>query len=150
MKRSTEVQKFYIPLTVTTVLGFAGACVIFAGYIIFLRQQTLRVRHSELQYLQEENRQLIEQKSELEQQLIEIQNTCGDLHASSGGAETIEAEIQKGAQRSFVYTVKPGDTIWDIASLYNVEVKALMRWNKLGPRSQIFPGDELLIILNEN
>ena len=42
------------------------------------------------------------------------------------------------------------DKIWDIANMYEVEVRALMRWNNLSLQSRIFPGDQLLIILGES
>lgn len=114
-----------------------------------LRAKDLTVRNSELQYVHEEKTQLLEQNRELEKQLADLQVRCGGSDNTLSGTEGIATELQVGSQRSFVYTVKKGDTIWDIAALYNVNVKDLMRWNKLGPRSQIFPGDQLTIILQE-
>ena len=72
----------------------------------------------------------------------------GDQKTVSGG-DNVAVELEKGSQRSFLYTVKKGDTIWDIAELYDIDVKALMRWNNLTPRSRIFPGDQLVIIIEE-
>lgn len=144
------VQKFHISsLTVTTVLGFVLVCVIFGGYTVVLRTKDLTVRNSELQYVHEEKTQLLEQNRELEEQLADLQARCGGAENTLSGTEGITPELQAGSQRSFVYSVKKGDTIWDIATLYNVNVKDLMRWNNLGPRSQIFPGDQLTIILEE-
>ncbi len=60
-----------------------------------------------------------------------------------------EDEIAQEKERSFVYKVQRGDTVWDIATMYNVPVDDLLRWNNMTKRSRIFPGDELTIILKE-
>lgn len=49
------------------------------------------------------------------------------------------------ASGAIVYTVKPGDTLWDIARAHNVTVSALRRTNGLDRRAAIHPGDRLRI-----
>ncbi|MYD25246.1 MAG: LysM peptidoglycan-binding domain-containing protein [Gemmatimonadetes bacterium] len=49
------------------------------------------------------------------------------------------------ASGAIIYTVKPGDTLWDIARAHNVTVSALRRTNGLGTRAAIHPGDRLRI-----
>lgn len=49
------------------------------------------------------------------------------------------------ASNAIIYTVKPGDTLWDIARAHNVTVSALRRTNGLGGRAAIHPGDRLRI-----
>ena len=49
------------------------------------------------------------------------------------------------ASGAIIYTVKPGDTLWDIARAHNVTVSALRRTNGLGRRTAIHPGDRLRI-----
>ncbi|MXZ73822.1 MAG: LysM peptidoglycan-binding domain-containing protein [Gemmatimonadetes bacterium] len=49
------------------------------------------------------------------------------------------------ASDAIIYTVKPGDTLWDIARAHNVTVSALRRTNGLGTRAAIHPGDRLRI-----
>ncbi len=149
MKLSVWVQKFQISPNATTWVGFVIICGIFGGYVFLLKDKELTTQdilRNELQYLREENRQLTERNRELERQLGSTQSGDEEMQKTVLGPEHIDEE---GSQRSFLYTVKKGDTIWDIAEIYNVDVKALMRWNDLTPRSQIFPGDQLKIILDE-
>ena len=69
--------------------------------------------------------------------------------AASGGASTSNRGRGGAAEsNSVVYTVKPGDTLWDIARAHNVTLSALRRTNGLGRRSAIHPGDRLRIDLS--
>ncbi len=69
--------------------------------------------------------------------------------AASGGASTSNRGQGGAAEsNSVVYTVKPGDTLWDIARAHNVTLSALRRTNGLGRRSAIHPGDRLRIDLS--
>lgn len=44
-----------------------------------------------------------------------------------------------------LHTVATGDTWWDIANAYNVDVKKLTRWNSKAPGDILHPGQELVI-----
>jgi cell division protein FtsB len=145
MKLPAWVQKFQISLTAITWMGFVVVCAIFGSYAFLLGDKELTTQNSELQYLREENTYLTDRNRELEQQIGSLRTDQKTVL----GAEEIDPELEEGKQRSFLYTIKQGDTIWDIATMYSVDVKALMRWNNLTPRSQIFPGDTLTIILKE-
>lgn len=47
------------------------------------------------------------------------------------------------------YTVKAGDTLWNISKRYDgVTVKDIMKWNNLTPKSSIKAGDKIKIIIN--
>ncbi len=81
--------------------------------------------------------------------------------AATGGALTSNRESATGdgttrgeggavESNSVVYTVKPGDTLWDIARTHNVTLSALRRANGLGRRSAIHPGDRLRIVLSNS
>lgn len=142
MKLSARAQRFHLSLTAMTWMGFLLVCAIFGSYTFLLRDKELSVQNSELQYLREENRSLTERNHKLEEQLTSAQS-------EGEGEDNVVVELEEGSQRSFLYTVKKGDTIWDIAELYDIDVKALMRWNNLTPRSRIFPGDQLIIIIEE-
>jgi hypothetical protein len=151
MKIISTVQNIKIPLLASTWLWFVVVCGVFGGYVFWLGHSTETSQNSELlQYLREENAAFIERQTLLEERLKALQNACdatlsGNQEPSGGGA----ADAGLDPQRSFTYTVKTGDTIWDIATLYDVDVKALIRWNNLGPRPQIFPGDQLVIMLED-
>ena len=132
--------------------GFTLVLVLFGGYAYILKAKENIDRElfwGELRYLRQENNNLAERIQELEQ-------LCGDAQSEEGDSQVNPSADEEGAskavpltERSFVYHVKRGDTIWDIADIYQVDVKSLMRWNNLTPRSRIFPGDQLTIILEE-
>ncbi len=149
MKFVSAVQNITLPLTVSTWLWFAALFGLFGGYAFWLGHNVETSQNSELQYLRHENNGLIEQNRLLEERVQALKNSCEGQGGSRPDTSHGSTEAGIDPQRSFVYTVKTGDTIWDIATLYDVEVKALMRWNNLGPKSRIFPGDQLMIMLEE-
>ena len=149
MNLQAWTQKFYISLSVITWACFVIVFSIFWCYAFLLKDKELTTQdmlRSEIQVLRKENRQLAEQNQQLEQ-------TCGAVSGENQKKQGNKPDVTnidpEASQRSFLYTVKKGDTIWDIAEMYNVDVEALMRWNNLIPRSRIFPGDQLTIILGE-
>ena len=81
--------------------------------------------------------------------------------ASTGGASasdrestardgTTRGEGGATASNTITYTVRPGDTLWDIARAHNVTVSALRRANGLNRRGAIHPGDRLRIDLPDS
>ena len=48
-----------------------------------------------------------------------------------------------GDGKKFIYTVKRGDTLWDIGRHYGVTVKQLTRWNGISRRGILRPGQKL-------
>jgi membrane-bound lytic murein transglycosylase D len=44
-----------------------------------------------------------------------------------------------------LYRVKDGDTLWDISKSFNVSVRDLKKYNGMGKRSMIRPGDRLVL-----
>ena len=46
---------------------------------------------------------------------------------------------------TLVHIVQPGETLWRIASLYNVSVDDLRAWNNLAGSSTIFAGQNLIV-----
>ena len=51
--------------------------------------------------------------------------------------------FQKKEGKEFIYIVKEGDTLWDIAQKYNVTIEEIRSWNSLNGRDQIYPSDRL-------
>ncbi len=43
------------------------------------------------------------------------------------------------------YTVRPGDTWWDLSRKHGVSTVKLARWNGMSPRDPLFPGQRLVI-----
>lgn len=50
----------------------------------------------------------------------------------------------KGTQK-LTYTVRPGDTIWDLSRAHKVGVRSLAKWNGMAPTDVLKPGKKLLI-----
>ncbi len=53
-------------------------------------------------------------------------------------------------RKKVVYTVKPGDTLWDIAQQFGVTLRQIRYWNGLGYSRIIRPGQKLNIWLPED
>ncbi len=149
MNISVWRQKFHISLlSVSTGIGFVVVFGVFWGYALLLKDKELTTQKRALHYLQE-NRQLAERNRELEQRIAAMQDKYIGTQEHTAETPNSDSQREQANQRSFVYTVKKGDTVWDIAALYNVDVESLMRWNNMTPRSKIFPGDQLTIIRDE-
>lgn len=62
-----------------------------------------------------------------------------------------QANIQaKQSNEKITYTVKSGDTIWDLARKHKVGVRELARWNGMAPGDPIIPGKKLVIWSNRS
>jgi membrane-bound lytic murein transglycosylase D len=67
------------------------------------------------------------------------------MAANSGSPGVSSAAGAVPSTRSLVYTVRRGDTLWGIAKAYAVTPEELRRWNDLGSRATIHPGQSLRI-----
>ena len=56
-------------------------------------------------------------------------------------------EKDKLKQESVIHEVKKGDTLWNIAQVYNVDYDKIAEWNRLGSSQYIKPGDKLKIFI---
>ena len=59
--------------------------------------------------------------------------------------ELIQADLDRIDQEAWVYTIQPGDTLWDLQSTLKVSLSDMMRFNPDADYDKIFPGDELLL-----
>ena len=48
-------------------------------------------------------------------------------------------------KKKIYYQVKRGDTLYQIADNYNIDVESIRKWNKIGPDNRLQPGDRLTI-----
>jgi membrane-bound lytic murein transglycosylase D len=80
--------------------------------------------------------------------LIPVASNTDTVYALS------EAERLKKKQRSveqqtgsapLVYTVRSGDSFWEIARRHDVTVRTLAKWNGMAPRDMLTPGKQLKI-----
>lgn len=80
--------------------------------------------------------------------LIPVASNTNTVYALS------EAERLKKKQRSveqqtgaapLVYTVRSGDSFWEIARSHDVTVRTLAKWNGMAPRDMLMPGKQLKI-----
>lgn len=60
---------------------------------------------------------------------------------------TAARAVKKIPEKGTFYTVRPGDTLWDISKKYNVSIRALKKMNKMRT-SRIRPGDRLRVTNN--
>ena len=54
-------------------------------------------------------------------------------------------EANNPIKDEIIYTIKNGDTLWDIAKLYNTTVEALVNYNNIKNPNLIYPGNRLRI-----
>ena len=55
-----------------------------------------------------------------------------------------------GSGEKYLYTVRRGDTLWDIGHQYGVSIRNLCAWNGISSRRYLRPGQKLTLWLAEN
>lgn len=55
----------------------------------------------------------------------------------------------KPSVKETIYTVKRGDTLWDIAERFGVRTESIIGWNEINGNGRIYPGDRLKIYHKE-
>ncbi|MEJ2762260.1 MAG: LysM peptidoglycan-binding domain-containing protein [Gammaproteobacteria bacterium] len=55
-----------------------------------------------------------------------------------------------GSGEKYLYTVRRGDTLWDIGRHYGVSIRNLCAWNGISSRRYLRPGQKLTLWLAEN
>lgn len=61
----------------------------------------------------------------------------------------VKTQNKKRGANKLNYTVKSGDTMWDISNEFDVSVRSLAKWNGMAPKDPIKPGQKLVIWKNK-
>lgn len=69
---------------------------------------------------------------------------ASDYQLSQAG-RIAQAQQKTNAEQRINYTVKQGDTLWDISRAHKVSVNQLARWNGMTARDTLRPGQQLVI-----
>ncbi len=76
--------------------------------------------------------------------VIPIGRTTPAVSYSKASYRT-SSRSKSSAAKKIVYKVKRGDTLYQIANLYDTDVDSIKRWNKINSGEPIVPGDRLTI-----
>ena len=80
------------------------------------------------------------------QQLLIPSSTKGsDAYALSQAQRLERTQDRKRSGNKIRYTVRRGDTFWDIAREHRVSVREVAAWNGMAPGDPLIPGKELVI-----
>ena len=71
--------------------------------------------------------------------------TSGSIHASTTSSSTSGKPDLSASHRKIIYTVKPGDTLGDIAEVYDTRASRIRVWNGLNYGEFIHPNQKLTI-----
>ena len=72
-----------------------------------------------------------------------------DQYTLSQNARSFSKLKQSGNGQSFTYTIKRGDTLWDISQSYGVTVEQLCAWNGMNKNSILSTGKKLTLWSDE-
>lgn len=90
-----------------------------------------------------------EEKQQLGKGKISQNNSTSDgdkKMATSSSDKTQKKQADEAKGNAVYYTVKQGDTLWEIARKYpGITLKDLREWNNLPPNAHIVPGQQLII-----
>lgn len=68
-----------------------------------------------------------------------------DEYTHSAEARKVRTQNRERNGTRMTYTVRSGDTLWEIARRHNISYKALARWNGMSPRDTLRLGQALVI-----
>ncbi|NVK23815.1 MAG: LysM peptidoglycan-binding domain-containing protein [Gammaproteobacteria bacterium] len=77
--------------------------------------------------------------------LIPTSSKALEEYSLTADNRLIKTQSKKRADKKINYTVKSGDTMWDISRDYKVNVRSLAKWNGMAPTDPIKPGQNLVI-----
>lgn len=85
-----------------------------------------------------------EVRATISSDVVASDNEEGSIITEINETEAVEANPSKGG--AVIYTVKKGDTLWNIAKKYNTTVNDIVKLNKIENPDLIYPGQKLLIL----
>lgn len=79
--------------------------------------------------------------------LIPIASDSQRFQLANGNPQILAQQGYSPPKKSIkkIYIVKPGDSLWSIASLHDTSVKKLIRWNRLSKRDILRPGQKMTL-----
>lgn len=77
--------------------------------------------------------------------LIPVATKSLDQYILSENQRLVATQNKQQAGTKINYTVKKGDTLWDIAKAYKVNSKSLAKWNAIAPKDTLKLGQKLVI-----
>jgi membrane-bound lytic murein transglycosylase D len=72
-----------------------------------------------------------------------------DYYSLSQDQRLVSTQSRKNGSFQHKYTVKSGDTMWDLSREYDVNLRSLAKWNGMAPTDTLRPGKELVIWVNK-
>lgn len=77
--------------------------------------------------------------------LIPRSSKALDEYTLTADSRLVKTQSKKRGASKLTYTVKSGDTLWDISQEYKVSSRSLAKWNGMAPTDPIKPGQTLVI-----
>src|SRR5699024_3258485 len=77
--------------------------------------------------------------------MIPSASKSSDAYALSAAQRLERKQGQKRSGNKVDYTVRRGDTFWDIAREHRVTVREVAAWNGMAPGDPLIPGKKLVI-----
>lgn len=77
--------------------------------------------------------------------LIPVAKQPGNYYSLSADARKFSALKKTADGKSYIYTIKRGDNLWDIGRHYGISVRQLTEWNGIYQKSILRPGQKLTV-----
>lgn len=76
---------------------------------------------------------------------VDLDRFTDGIFLERSGQITTEQREPEAVEETLTYRVRPGDTVWGIASLYHTTVPAIVKANRLSNANRIYVGEQLRI-----
>lgn len=76
---------------------------------------------------------------------MDLDRFTDGIFLERSGQITTEQRKPEALEETLTYRVRPGDTVWGIASLYHTTVPAIVKANRLSNANRIYVGEQLQI-----